>query len=53
VGLRLFKNKEKNQRTLVDYSNKPTAVVDKDGLNIIVPNQTKAPKVKSNFEFRV
>ncbi|QDR81769.1 hypothetical protein SPTER_31810 [Sporomusa termitida] len=52
-GLRLFKHKKEQQRTVVDYSQHTTAVMNQDGLDIVVSPQTTAPKVKQNFEFRV
>ena len=53
VGLRLVKRKTKQQRTLIDYSKRTTAVMNKEGLDIVVTPQTTTPKVKSNFEVRV
>ncbi|MBP2663465.1 MAG: hypothetical protein H6Q71_1413 [Firmicutes bacterium] len=53
VGLRLYKRKTKQQRTLIDYSKRTTAVMNKEGLDIVVTPQTTTPKVKSNFEVRV
>jgi hypothetical protein len=53
VGLRLVKRKTKQQRTLIDYSKRTTAVMNKEGLDIVVTPQTATSKVKSNFEVRV
>lgn len=52
-GLRLCKHKKAEQRTVIDYSQRTTAVMDQDGLDIVVSPPTTAPKVKQNFEFRV
>lgn len=52
-GLKLFKHRKEQQRTVVDYSRRTTAIMDQDGLDIVVSPQTTAPKVKQNFEFRV
>ncbi len=52
-GMKLFKHKREKQRTVVDYSQRTTAVMEQDGLDIVVSPQTTAPKVKQNFEFRV
>ncbi|MDF2874148.1 MAG: hypothetical protein K0R22_831 [Sporomusa sp.] len=53
LGLRLFKRKKEQQRTIVDYSQRSTAVIGQDGLDIVVSPQTPAPKVKQNFELRI
>lgn len=53
VGLRLFKKQTNKRRTLVDYSQRTTAVMNKEGLDIVVTPQTKTPKVARNFEVRV
>ncbi|WP_094604340.1 hypothetical protein SPSIL_051380 [Sporomusa silvacetica DSM 10669] len=53
VGLRLFKRKPKQQRTLSDYAKKTATVINKEGLDIAVSPQTTAPKVEKHFEVRV
>ncbi|WP_139796312.1 hypothetical protein [Sporomusa malonica] len=53
MGLRLFKNRTKQNRTVIDYSKRTTTVINKDGLDIVIAPQTTAPKVKQNFELRV
>ena len=53
AGWRLVNRKTKQQRTLIDYSQRTTAVMNKEGLDIVVTPQTTTSKVKSNFEVRV
>lgn len=53
VGLRLFKKKPKQQRTLSDYAKKTATVTNKEGLDIVVSPQTTAPKAEKHFEVRV
>ncbi|HWR44860.1 hypothetical protein [Sporomusa sp.] len=53
LGIRVFKMKTKQPRTLIDYSKRSTTVMNKEGIDIVVSPQTTAPKVKRNFELRV
>jgi len=53
VGLRLFKKRPKQQRTLSDTAKKTATVINKEGLDIVVSPQTTAPKVEKHFEVRV
>ncbi len=53
VGLRLFKNKTKEPRTLIDYSARTSTVMSKEGIDIAVSTQTTNNKVKKNFEVRI
>ncbi|MBP2630457.1 MAG: hypothetical protein H6Q70_1085 [Firmicutes bacterium] len=53
VGLRLFKDKAKEPRTLIDYSARTSTVMSKEGIDIAVSTQTTNNKVKNNFEVRI
>jgi hypothetical protein len=53
AGLRLFKNKTKESRTLIDYSARTSTVMSKEGIDIAVSTQTTKNKVKKNFEVRI
>ncbi|MBP2630592.1 MAG: hypothetical protein H6Q70_1220 [Firmicutes bacterium] len=53
VGLRLFKNKTNEPRTLIDYSARTSTVMSKEGIDIAVSTQTTNNKVKKNFEVRI
>lgn len=53
VGLRFFKNKTKEPRTMLDYSQRTNTVMSKEGIDIAVSPQEPAPKVKKNFEVRI
>lgn len=53
VGLRFFKNKTKEPRTMLDYSQQTNTVISKEGIDIAVSPQAPAPKVKKNFEVRI
>lgn len=51
--LRLFKNKTKEPRTLLDYSERTSTVMRKEGIDIAVSTQPTNNKVKKNFEVRI
>lgn len=53
IGLRLWKHRSNQSRTLIDCSEKTIITNDENGINVIASSQTKAAKVKNHFEIRI
>lgn len=53
LGLRLYKIKNKQLRTSIDYSKRTTPVMNKAGTDVVISPQAASPKVERKFEVRV
>jgi hypothetical protein len=53
AGLRLWKHKSGQSRTVLDYSQGTAVTHNENGIDIIPAGRTKAPKVKEHFEIRI